>query len=76
MLGGIEVNRKMLAELAMLDPGGFSSIAAQAKQNYGARLGFARCGLAASASAVRSLSGYRSRARMSLTRDAGSKGRV
>ena len=34
-LGGIEVNRKMLAELAMLDPGGFSSIAAQAKQNLG-----------------------------------------
>lgn len=30
-LGSIEVNRKMLAELSIRDPDGFSSIAAQAK---------------------------------------------
>ena len=35
-LGSIEVNRKMLAELSIRDPDGFSSIAAQAKQHLAA----------------------------------------
>ncbi len=34
-LGGVEVNRKMLAELSIRDPDGFSHIAAQAKQRLG-----------------------------------------
>jgi len=31
-LGGVEVNRKMLAELAIRDPDGFTHIATEAKQ--------------------------------------------
>lgn len=31
-LGGVEINRKMLADLAMQDPGAFTQIAEQAKQ--------------------------------------------
>ncbi len=35
-LGGVEVNRKMLAELSIRDPAGFSSIADQAKRHLAA----------------------------------------
>ena len=31
-LGGVEINRKMLADLAMQDPDAFTQIAEQAKQ--------------------------------------------
>ena len=31
-LAGVEINRKMLADLAMRDPGAFTQIAEQAKQ--------------------------------------------